>query len=71
MHIVLISSILLVRGDKMNELTNDIAKYRKIARMFDAIIIMAIAIFFIWQLSPAFRIAIKLAILRSGIILPF
>ena len=55
----------------MNELDNSIAKYRKIARMFDAMIIMAIAIFFIWQLSPAFRIAVKLAILRTGINLPF
>ena len=71
MHVVLIRSILVVRGDKMNELTNDISKYRKIARTFDAMIIMAIAIFFIWQLSPAFRTAVKLAILRTGIDLPF
>lgn len=55
----------------MNELNNDFRKYRTIARFFDTLIILSIAVFFIWQLSPAFRIAVKLAILRSGIILPF
>lgn len=51
----------------MNELNNDFRKYRRIARVFDAMIIMGIAIFFSWQLSPAFQAAVKSAALHVGI----
>jgi uncharacterized membrane protein len=50
----------------MNELDNSIRKYRAVAGIFDIIIILAIAAFFLWQ-YPAVRIAVKLFILRTGI----
>lgn len=48
----------------MNELESTIRKYRTIARFFDALIILSIAIFFIWQLSPTFRAIVSIAIAR-------
>lgn len=55
----------------MNELESIKRKYRIIARIFDACVILAIIGITVWNISPAFRILIKLAILRSGLYLYF